>query len=447
MSDVLTVSLETVFDLIPIGLKIVDASRRIVLMNRAFRDALDLPRDAFPPGTPVEDAIRAAAIRGVFGPGDPEAQVVAVMAVDHSLPGRLARWMFGARSHDLYNTPLPDGGYVVSAVETTSLLAARADAEGALSQTATALTTLRIGLAMFDAERRLLLANPRFATLLNLPPDWLQTGSTFEAMLVLMRRREEFASLDGAAFLASLQAHAFGAHWNTRRLRTDGRSIDLMIDPLPDGGCIIAVSDITPQAQAEDEARRRAHLLDLVLLNVPHGICVYGPDRRVAMFNDTYRRVMEGAPLRVGDTLAEVIRRRAEAGEYGKGEPDEVFTTQMAFDIARPQMRRRVRPNGTAIDVRTAPLPDGGHISVVTDISALVQAEAEIRQRAEDMTTMLDNIRQGIMLWDPDGRLVASNAIAATLLGLPTDILRPGRAEGESCPRCRSLDILDHRAH
>ena len=118
----------------------------------------------------------------------------------------------------------------------------------------------------------------------------------------------------------------------------------MMFDPLPDGGCIISVSDITPQALAEDEASRRARLLDLVLLNVPHGICVYGPDHRVAMFNDTYNRVMEGAPLHIGDSLADVIRRRAEAGEYGEGAPDVVFAEQMAHDIGRPQMRRRVRP-------------------------------------------------------------------------------------------------------
>jgi signal transduction histidine kinase len=431
MSDVLTVSLETVFDAIPFGLNVVDSSRRIVLMNRAFRDALGLPRDAFPPGTRVEDAVRASALRGVFGPGDPEAQVAAVLAADHSRPGRLHRWMFGGRSHDLYNTPFADGGYVVSVVETTSLLAARADAETALSQTATALTTLRIGLAMFGSDRRLLLANPRFASLLSLPPDRLAAGTSFDAMLALMETREEFASPDGAALVTLLRDRAFGPRWGTRCQRADGRLIDIMSDPLPDGGSTIAVSDITPQAQAEDEARRRARLLDLVLLNVPHGICVYGPDRRVAMFNDTYNKVMEGAPLKVGDTLVDVIRRRAVAGEYGEGQPDTVFAEQMAHNIGQPQMRRRVRPNGTAIDVRTAPLPDGGHISVVTDISALVHAENELRRRAEDMTTMLDSIRQGIMLWGPDRRLVASNPVAAALMDLPPGMLTPGRAESE----------------
>jgi signal transduction histidine kinase len=67
----------------------------------------------------------------------------------------------------------------------------------------------------------------------------------------------------------------------------------------------------------------------------------------------------------------------------------------------------------------------------VTDISALVQAEAELRRRAEDMTTMLDNIRHGIMLWGSDRRLVASNTIAATLLDLPPGVLTPGQPESQ----------------
>jgi signal transduction histidine kinase len=431
MSDLGMVPLEEVFDAIPVGLGIVDPLGRIVSMNRAFLESLSLPEDAFPPGTPVEAAVRASALRGVYGPGDPEAQVAAVMAPDRGKPGRLRRRTFAGRSFDLYNTPLPDGGYVVSAIETTSLLAARSEAEAALGQTAAALTNLRIGLAVFDSQRRLLLANPRFAALLALPPDRLVAGFAFDAMLTLMGTRDEYASPDGAAFIASLRNAAFGPAWTTRRLRDDGRSIDVMFDPLPDGGCTIAVNDITPQARAEDEAHRRARLLDLVLLNVPHGICVYGPDRRVAMVNETYNKVMEGAPLQIGDTLAGVIRRRAEAGEYGEGEPETVFATQMAFNIARPQIRRRERPNGTAIDIRTAPLPDGGHISVVTDITALVQAEAESRRRAADMSTMLGSIRHGIMLWDAGRRLVASNPVVAELLDLPPDFLIPGQAESE----------------
>jgi signal transduction histidine kinase len=429
MTGEVTVSLETVFDAIPVGLGLVDQNRRIVLMNRAFRESLELPLDAFPVGTLVEDAIRASALRGAYGPGDPEAVVQAAMAVDRSRPGRLRRRTFAGRTFDLFSTPLPDGGYIVSAVETTGLVAA--DPEIALAHTTAAPPPPGIGLALFDPQRRLLLANPRFATLLALPPDRLAAGLDFADVLDLMQTRDAFAGPDGLAFIAALREVTPGASRTFRYERPDGRSMDIMFDPLPDGGGAISISDITPQARAEDEARRRARLLDLVLLNVPHGICVYGPDRRVAMFNDTYNKVMEGAPVQVGDVLADVIRRRAEAGEYGEGGPEAVIAIQMAYDIAQPQIRHRVRPNGTAIDIRTAPLPDGGHISVVTDISALVQAEAELRRRAEEMTTMLGNIRHGIMLWGPDRHLVASNPVAAELLGLPADLLTPGRPESE----------------
>ena len=123
-------------------------------------------------------------------------------------------------------------------------------------------------------------------------------------------------------------------------------------------------------APEKAEAATRAALLDSILDNIPHGICVYGPDRRVRMFNRTYTEVMQDAPVAVGDHLEAVIRRRAAVGEYGPGDPQAVIAEQQGYDIGSPQTRRRRRPNGTALEIRTAPLPDGGHISVVTDSPA-----------------------------------------------------------------------------
>ena len=75
-----------------------------------------------------------------------------------------------------------------------------------------------------------------------------------------------------------------------RRLRADGQVIDIVSDPLPDGGWTLTVTDISPLVRAEDEARRRAALLHSILEAFPHGVCVYGADRRVAMFNRAYTR-------------------------------------------------------------------------------------------------------------------------------------------------------------
>ena len=425
------VSLESIFEALPIGIAFVDAGKRIMMMNAAFHRSLDLPPNGIPPGTPVEQAVRASALRGVYGPGDPEAQVAAVMAPDRTQTGRLRRRTFQGRSFDLYNTPLPDGGYIVSAIETTALIAARTEAEGALAQTTTALATLRVGLAAFRANGTLLFSNPRFAELFGIPSDRIIPGLSVQALLERLEAHDEFAGADGRAFLDAQRRADRTVPSAMRRILASGQVVDVVSDPLPDGGWTITVADISRLAQAENEARRRAQLLDSILDAVPHGICVYGADRRVSLFNPTYTRVMAGAPVAVGDHMDDIVRRRAESGEFGAGNAATIFAQQMAYDTARPQIRRRRRPDGTAIDVRTAPLPDGGHISVVTDVTALTQAEDELSRRAGEMAVMLASIPHGVLLWGADRRLIASNAIAADLLGHPPGLLTPGRTDME----------------
>jgi signal transduction histidine kinase len=140
---------------------------------------------------------------------------------------------------------------------------------------------------------------------------------------------------------------------------------------------------------------------------------------------------MSDAPLAVGDHRLDVIRRRAEAGEYGPGNPEEIAAQQAALEVTTPQMRRRRRPNGSVVDVRTAPLPHGGFVSVVTDVTPLIQAENELSRRADDMAAMLASIRHGVTLWGPDRRLVASNAIVADLMNHPPGLLTPCRTQDE----------------
>jgi signal transduction histidine kinase len=319
--------------------------------------------------------------------------------------------------------------------------------------------TGRIGLAVFDRQRRLVFANPGFRTLVGSSSNRLEPGQDFDAILALMETQQTFTGEQGVDFTAPERGTAFSSAWTMRWRPADGRFIDVVFESLPDGGGAIVVNDIAAPVLDLDDVRRRADLLDQVLLRIPHGICVYGPDDRVAMFNDAYTEVMVGAPVRVGDFRDDVIRRRAEAGEYGTGLPDVFVATETGYEVVHPQVRLRVRPNGTAIEIRTTPFPDGGYISVVTDVSALLQAGTESRRWAAEMAMMLENIHHGILLWGADGRLIASNAVVVSLLGLPQGFLTPGRPvteliatlaglghfgpEGEAAPMARRVLACD----
>jgi signal transduction histidine kinase len=437
---------ESVMDVLPVGVAIIDADMRVVLINPAYCASVGLPPNSFPPGMKLEDALRASAYRGVYGPGDPEAQLAAILAADRSRPGRLRRRTYKDRSYDLLSAPLPEGGHVVCAVETTSLLTARGEAETTLARVTMALATLRTGLAAFSPDRTLLFSNPRLAELLGLPPERLRPGLGFAELLALLAARDEFSGQDDESFIAVQRDADRTRPMTVRRVRGHGQVIDISSDPLPDGGWTMAVTDISPLAGAEDEARRRAAMLRSIIEAVPHGICVYSPDRRVTMFNRAYTDVMAGAPLSIGDHLEEVIRRRAEAGEYGGGDPAQVYSEQLAFDVTRVQLRKRRRPNGAMVDVRTTPLPDGSYISVVTDITQLTEAEAEVSRRAEELAVMLSCIRHGVVLWGADQRLLASNAIAAELLNQAPGVLVPGQTQDEVLAAMLSTGVFGEGA-
>ncbi len=420
---------EAVLQAMPVGVAVVDVAQRLTLLNAAYHDSLDMPPNSFYRGMPVADVLRIAAHRGVYGPGDPEAQVAAFLKADRTRPGRLRRRSHNGRSFDVLQAPLPDGGYVVCAIETTALVAERAGAEKALGRFMATLATLGTGLAAFGPDGALLFGNPSFAELLGLTPDQPPQGIQFAALLDLLATREEFFGLDGESFIAAQRQSNRSRPSTMRRMRGSGQVIDIISDPLPDGGWTMTVADISALARAEDESRRRADLLHSILEAFPHGVCVYGADHRLAMFNHAYTQVMAGAPLSIGEHLDDIIRKRAAAGEYGPGPVEDIISQQTAFDVSRPQMRKRRRPNGTTLDVRTTPLPDGGYISVVTDITPLTDAEEQISRRAEEMAVMLSCIRHGVVLWGADRRLLASNATAEKLLDHPTGLLTPGRTE------------------
>ncbi len=293
------------------------------------------------------------------------------------------------------------------------------------------LRALPFGVALFDRERRLLMVNDACLDALGLPRASGTVGQSLEAFLKAAAPAGTLGPGTGPDGTALPPPGDEGRRLRRRFDRPDGRRFEMRAGPMEGNGFLLCAIETTGLAEAEEEAIRRAEMLDGILENIPHGVCVYGPSRRVTMFNRPYVEIMDGAPLAVGDHLEEVIRRRADAGEYGPGDPATIYTEQLAHDISRPQVRRRQRPNGRTMDVRTAPLPDGGHISVVTDVTSLTRAEDALIRRAGQMDVMLANIRHGVMLFDAGRRLLAANPRAAELLNLPPGFLVPGRTETE----------------
>ena len=134
---------------------------------------------------------------------------------------------------------------------------------------------LPCGLAVFDAERRLLVHNAEFERLLNVPASLFEEPPLrFDDLISFFAARGDYGQ--GEPARAALEAAlALGRDQHANRLetyRTGDRLIEARTAPLPDGGLVLTCLDLTPQAQARLAAERASQAKTRFLANMSHEI-------------------------------------------------------------------------------------------------------------------------------------------------------------------------------
>ena len=113
-----------------------------------------------------------------------------------------------------------------------------------------ALNNMSQGLCMFDADKRLVVCNERYARLYALPPELTAPGADHEAII---RHRIEsgiLAKSEQEQFKA-LRNHSPDAVSSRIDKLTDGRLIKVVRAPMPGGGWVATHEDITEQAHRD----------------------------------------------------------------------------------------------------------------------------------------------------------------------------------------------------
>jgi signal transduction histidine kinase len=399
---------------LPEGLVIFGADGALFQIDAAALALFGVEARDLPPGTALPDFARLCAGRRLAAPGDTTLQAAFSPGGDAPVRLRAA----GGRQLELRSMRLPQGGWLLLATDATL----RQPGHAALLDLA--VRHHHSAIALYDADHVLQLYNSAYERLLELPPgSVVRPGLRFEALLDLTVAAQ-LPDSPARAVLEERRHADRGQPFDQIRTRRDGRTIRSISRPLPGGGFLLSIDDVTPLQQAQDEASRRAALLDGVLRAMPHGICVYDAEHRLTMVNDAYQRILAGAEVQVGRHLMEICRERCAQGEFAGDEtPETIFERQFHFDQPPRERRRR---NGTVVATSVARLPDGGHISVASDVTALHAAEAEAKNRAHLLQVMMDSMRHGVCLFDSQHRVVAANALAATMTGLRPEELVPG---------------------
>jgi len=165
-----------------------------------------------------------------------------------------------------------------------------------------ALANVPHGLCMFDAEKRLLLSNSRYAELYNLPPDLLVPGTSLED-IITYRLRIGNAPLDFPNY-ASHTGIDFKKEGNSlfEFILEDGRTINHLV--LKSGGYVATHEDVTDAVRNEDRFRS-------IFDAVSEGIFILDAT------NGTFIEVNEPGCLMLGYTAEELVGSDVQALSSG----------------------------------------------------------------------------------------------------------------------------------
>ncbi|WP_319824977.1 PAS-domain containing protein [Thalassovita sp.] len=123
---------------------------------------------------------------------------------------------------------------------------------------------------------------------------------------------------------------------------------------------------------------------------IQQALSIYDSDLKLVVCNRRFREMFDlpDAFVTPGAGFEDTIRFLVERGEYGDpGDVEEsvALRVRQASTFA-PHYMERTRSNGQQISVEGNPLPQGGWVTVYTDITRTKQQEELLRARSEELT-------------------------------------------------------------
>ncbi len=153
------------------------------------------------------------------------------------------------------------------------------------------------------------------------------------------------------------------------------------------------------------EAARQADAgLSRSLEHLPQGVVIVDAQLRLTAWNSRYQELFRFPPdlLRIGQPIQNLFRYNAQRGLLGPGPVEDAIERRMQhLRSGSPHQRESEKDDGTVLEIRGNPLPEGGFVTSYADITSYRNAARELRSLADalerrvvDRTRALDAARQ-----------------------------------------------------
>ena len=302
-----------------------------------------------------------------------------------------------------------------------------------------------VGLALFGADLRLLACNPLYQSLCCYQPGEAVSGAGLQDLMRLsLKRQGVTADATEPKIAAALARLVPGAGFTFRYAAPTGRDVEVRRQRLDSGAVVETVRQIEPAAASSDLSTQFAQIAEAARTRMMHaldvmadGFALYDPQDRLVAYN---RRYVDMKPLiadlivpgaAFGHMMTEGVRR----GMY-------VLNGMVPEAYVALRLRQRRNPTGPYemqladgrwILVNEKRTADGGTVGIRSDITEMKHREFDLLRISQQLhgknrhfDAALNNMIQGLCMFDKDQRLIVCNRRYLDLYGFSPDIVKPG---------------------
>ncbi len=344
-----------------------DAAGRLAFVNPAYARAVE-----------ASDVAAAVASRRELLDSGTRDAIETSRAAGAAFSGRAAVIVAGARlMFEILEVPGPRGSAGIGR-DTTEIESLRAEIVRTIEAHRRTLDQLSTGVAIFGADHNLAFYNSAYRALWDIDAAFLdQEPADFAVLDRLRAARRLPEQTDFRAWKAQLhQAYRTAEPAKYEWHLPDQRTLRVVTTPNPDGGVTYLFDDVTERLNLERRFDALIRVQGETLDNLTEAVALFGSDGRVRLFNPVFVKMWQLSPALLAERPhIELVIERCRVFHHDEETWQALRAAVTALDRRDPIFRRIDRTDGSVVDCRTVPMPDGATLVTFQDVTDSVNVE------------------------------------------------------------------------
>ena len=320
-----------------------------------------------------------------------------------------------------------------------------------------ALASMPYGFSIWGEDKRLILFNQPYLDMYRFPPERVRLGMSLLELCTLsieIGNHSGMTAEDLHALYLQRMAQCNDPALPVRSQKPiRGRVVKTTHICRPGLGWVVTHEDVTEDVEQQWMAELREKSLGTqnvrfkaAVDNMRQGLCMFDRDERLVICNQIYIELYNLPPelARIGARHVDIVNYRTEHGMRPVNGVESFMAQHWQLQEGEESRTVLVElANGKLISIHHQPMAEGGWVATHQDVTeearrvaALETRERELAQQNLRFDAAVNNMSQGLCMFDRHERLVVCNEPYAAIYHLPRDLMVPGTTLSE---------ILAHR--